>query len=48
MCNTLVLATTDFKDCIMECEALGNGIGVVLMQDDQPITFESHQLKGEN
>ena len=42
-----VLATTDFtKTFIMECDASGNRIGVVLMQDERPITFKSRPIKG--
>ena len=42
------LATPDYKKkIIVECDALGNGIGVVLMQEGIPITFESRPIKGK-
>eukprot|EP00253_Pinus_taeda_P035943 PITA_35943 len=43
-----VLATLDFKKTfIVECDALGNGIGVFLMEDERPIAFESRPIKGK-
>ena len=48
MCQAPVLVTQNFtKTFIMECDASGNGIGVVLMQDERPISFKSCPIKGK-
>jgi hypothetical protein len=49
MCTTPILATLDFtKTFILECDALGHGIDVILMQEGRPLSFERIQLKGKN
>jgi len=49
MCRALVMATPhSTKSFIMDCNALRQVIGVVLMQEGRPLSFEIHQIKGRD
>jgi len=49
MCSTHVLSLPDFtKTFVIECDASGTSIGIVLMQEGRPLDFTSQQLSGKH
>lgn len=49
MCSTLLLELPNFtKFFLIECDASGTGIGVVLMWEGRPLAFTSQQLSGKH
>lgn len=44
-----MLSLLDFtKNFVVDSDACGTGVGVVLMQDQKPVAFLSQALKGKN
>ena len=49
MCRARIFATLDFTyTFIVECDASVNVIGVIIVQEGRTLTYEIHQIKGNN
>ena len=49
MCKDPALTSPNFtKTFVVECDSSGNGIGLIIMQEGRPVSFESQPIKGKD